>query len=262
MRRFFTLVWLEHRRNWRWSLPLMGTLLFWAWGIQQVTLHDPGGRFGLRAGLLMSAASIGAVVLCVMIGRIRSETRHGQYQILLMTPPSGYTHILARFSYAAGVACTYYMAIGMLFWWIIYRTGIHLNPRSLVDLIVALPLYSMLIAVFPLLAYTLVLMVFISAYRISGPGWIPGLVMLAGTPFVLQRLSDWNARVRWTLPGWPVFESLPENTFQQFAPDAALTSASADVAYSGLPIEPMLTMMAVTILMLVLAGRIWQEVEA
>jgi hypothetical protein len=262
LKRFFTLVWLEHRRNWLWSLPLMGSLLFWAWGIQQVTIRDSGGAFGLRAGLLMSAASIGAAVLCVMVGRIRSETRHGQYQVLLMTPPSGYTHILARFAYAFGVACAYYMAIGMLFWWIVHRAGIDLDPRSLIDLIVALPLYSMLVAVFPLLAYALLLMVFISAHRVSGPGWIPGLVMLSGTPFVLQRLADWNAWVSWTLPGWPVFESIPDNTFDQLAPDAVLTVASADVAYSGLPLEPVFTMLALTLLMLVLAGRIWREVEA
>ena len=103
MKKFSTLVWLEHRRNWLWSLPLMGSLVFWAWGIKQVTIMDVSERLAIRAGLLMGAAMIGTVILIMMIGRIRSETRNGQYQVLLMSPPSGYTHILARFTYAAGV---------------------------------------------------------------------------------------------------------------------------------------------------------------
>ena len=69
MKRFLTLIWLEHRRNWIWSLPLIWSLLFWAWGIKQVTVMDVGERLGIRAGLLMAAASIGTVVLCIMCDR-------------------------------------------------------------------------------------------------------------------------------------------------------------------------------------------------
>ncbi len=155
MKRFSTLIWLENRRNWIWSLPLMGSPLFWAWGIKQVTIMSVEERLGIRAGLLMAAATIGAVVLCMMIGRIRSETRKGQYQVLLMSPPSGYTHILARFTYAAGVAFAYYIAIGCMFWWIFELAGISFDARSLFELILAVPFYGMSVTTLPLLAYTL-----------------------------------------------------------------------------------------------------------
>jgi hypothetical protein len=265
MRRFFTLVWLEHQRNWMWSLPLMGSLLFWAWGIRQVTVADVGQRLGLRAGLLMAAAAIGTVVLCIMIGRIRSETRNGQYQVLLMSPPSGYTHILARFTYAAGTAFAYYVAIGFLFWWIFALAGLHFDARSLMDIVVALPFYGMSAVVLPLLAYTLLLMVFTSAYRVSGPGWIPGVAMVLAAPFFLQQLANATARILWTLPAWRILEHVPPGVFERFAPDEAamtMTDEAFLVEYAGVPVEPMLLMLGITIVLLLLAGRIWQEVEA
>jgi hypothetical protein len=267
MKKFFTLVWLEHRRNWLWSLPLMGSLLFWAWGIKQVRIMDVSQRLGIRAGLLMGAAMIGTVLLVMMIGRIRSETRNGQYQVLLMSPPSGYTHILARFTYAAGVGFAYFIAIGMMFWWIFELAGINFDTRSLFELILAMPLYGMSVMMLPILAYTLLLMVFVSAYRISGKGWVPGVAMLLGTPIAMQWLGQGIEKILWKLPSWNVFENVPAVVYERFAEadigfswDA--TMGAAEGAYAGFPIEPMLVMLALTAVLLVIAGRIWQEVEA
>ena len=263
MKRFSTLVWLEHRRNWLWSLPLMGSLLFWAWGIKQVLIMNVEERFWIRSGLLMAAATIGTVLLVMMIGRIRSETRNGQYQVLLMSPPSGYTHILARFSYAAGIGCAYFIAIGFLFWWILELAGIRLDARSLFDLILAMPLYGMSIMVLPILAYTLLLMVFISAYRLSGAGWIPGSVMLLGTPILMQYIGVWTSGWMYTLPGWHVFVNAPAAltaSFGELDPESAMEVGN--VLSQGLPLEPMLVMLAITAALLAIAGRIWQEVEA
>jgi hypothetical protein len=241
----------------------MGSLLFWAWGIKQVQVMDVGERLGIRAGLLMAAVSIGAIVLCMMIGRIRSETRNGQYQVLLMSPPSGYTHILARFTYAVGVAFAYYIALGFMFWWIFELAGISFDTRALFDLILVMPFYGMSITVLPILAYTMLLMVFVSAYRISGTGWIPGVVMLLGTPIALQWLSDWIVRITWTLPGWRVFANAPTALAERFGEcDPEVSMEIGEFLYSGLPVEPMLVMLAVTALLLLIAGRIWQEVEA
>ena len=263
MKRFSTLVWLEHRRNWLWSLPLMGSLVFWAWGIKQVLIMSVEERLGIRAGLLMGAATIGTVLLVMMIGRIRSETRNGQYQVLLMSPPSGYTHILARFTYAAGVGFAYFIAIGFMFWWILELAGVSLDPRSLFELILAIPLYGMSVMVLPILAYTLLLMVFISAYRISGKGWIPGTVMLLGTPIALDWIGSGIGRILYTLPGWQVFANAPAALAERFGEfDPEVSVEIGEVLYSGLPIEPMLVMLAITAALLAIAGRIWQEVEA
>lgn len=263
MKKFGTLVWLEHRRNWLWSLPLMGSLVFWAWGIKQVLIMNVEERLAIRAGLLMAAAMIGTVLLIMMIGRIRSETRRGQYQVLLMTPPSGYTHILARFTYAAGIALAYFIAIGAMFWWILELAGVSLDARSLVDLIVSVPFYGVCVMLLPILAYVLLLMVFVSAYRLTGAGWIPGTVMLLGTPFVMEWIGEWIGRSLYSLPGWRVLTHAPAALISKFGElDVESTVEINDALTMGLPMEPMLVMLTLTAIMLVVAGRIWQEVEA
>jgi hypothetical protein len=263
MKSFGTLLWLEHRRSWVWAVSLIGSLAFWAWGIKQVLVMDVGERFGIRAGLLGLAAMIGALVLCLMIGRIRAETRHGQYQVLLLTPPNGYVHVVARYLYVAGVAVAYFIAIGFLYWWIAALAGIHLDARSLLELTLALPFYGMSVTILPVLAWTLLLMVFVSAFRISGSGWIPGTVMILGTPFAARWLWDGIIRTSYSLPGWRLFANAPQALIQRFGEFEEEVSVQLNQAvYQGLPLEPMLIMLAVTAVLLLIAGRIWQEVEA
>jgi hypothetical protein len=263
MKGFKTLLWLEHRRSWIWAVALLGSLAFWAWGIKQVRVMDVGERLGIRAGLLGVACAIGAVVLCLMIGRIRAETRHGQYQVLLLTPPSGYAHVAARYLYAAGAAFAYFITIGFLYWWIMALAGIHLDPTTLVELILAAPFYGISVTVLPLLAWTLLLMVFISAFRISGPGWVPGTVMILGTPFAFRWLVDGIVRVAYSLPGWRLFANAPDALIARFGqPDPETTMQLNEIVYNGVPIEPLLIMLALTAVLLAVAGRIWQEVEA
>jgi hypothetical protein len=263
MKGFRTLLWLEHRRSWVWAVALLGSLAFWAWGIKQVLVMDVGERLGIRAGLLGTAAAIGAVVLCLMIGRIRAETRRGQYQVLLLTPPSGYAHVGARFLYAAGVALAYAVAIGFFCWWIMALAGIHLDARTLFELTLAAPFYAISVSVLPLLAWTLLLIVFVSAYRISGPGWIPGTVMILGTPFAVRWLGRGISSVLYSLPAWRLFANAPAAVFERFGqPDPETVMQFNEIVYRGAPLEPLLIMLALTAALLAIAGRIWQEVEA
>ena len=258
MKGFATLLWLEYRRSRVWAAALLGSLAFWAWGLEQVTYAMPEEQLGIRAGFLCAAAITGLVVLAFMIGRFRSETRQGQYQILLLTPPSGYVHILARFTFALAVGLVYAVAIAGLLWWAAAQAGLCLNSLDAAQLLLVCPLYGAGIAMAPLLAWTLLLMVFASAYRISGTAWIPGTVMVAATPFIVRFLGERLSEVLYTLPGWRLFAGL----------DAALAQieieGAGEAAHAGivLPQEPLWGMLALTAAMLVLAGRIWQEVEA
>jgi len=265
MKRFKTLLWLEHRRSWVWAVSLLGSLAFWAWGIQQVRATDfLGERLTICVWLLAIAAAIGVVVLCLMSGRIRSETRHGQYEALLLTPPSGYAHLGARYLYAAGVGFIYYVAIGLLCWWSFTLAGFHFDARTSVELVVAVPLYAMSVSVLPLLAWTLLLMVFVSAYRVSGPGWVPGTVMLAGTPFAFRWLARGMWSILYKLPGWRLLADMPAGVPEQTAGPFRWESVFQfdPTAYQGFPLEPPLILLGLSAALLVLAGRIWQEVEA
>ena len=254
MKRFKTLLWLEYRRSRVWAGALLGSLIFWWWGLLQVRLLDITETTGVRGGLLMVAASIGALVLCLMIGRIRSETRQGQYQVLLLSPPSGYMHILARFTFTSAIAAVYSIAIGVLFWWTLAQANIPLSGADISQLALGIPLYALAAILIPAMAWTLLLMVYISAYRVSGPGWIPGTVMILATPFLGEWLGRLFIRVSYSLPAWRLLADL----------ERALETTYGEIIFESpaiIPQEPLWIMLALSAGMLLLAGRIWQEVE-
>ena len=193
MKRFMTLLWLEYRRSWVWGAALIGSLAFWAWGLNQVNVRDIGEQLGIRAGLLGIAAALGGLVLCFMFGRIRSETRQGQYQILLLTPPAGYVHVAARYVFALAVAVLYFVGIGGLAWWIVGQTGLSLDARTVAQLVVVCPFYGIGAVLIPLLAWTLLLMIFVSAYRISNGQlhrYAPIVLILVASDFQLPCRSS------------------------------------------------------------------------
>ncbi len=260
MKRWKTLLWLELRRSGVWAIALLGSLAFWAWGLNQVRVTDVGEQLGIRAGLLAIAAAAGVLVLCIMIGRIRSETRNGQYQILLLTPPSGYAHVSARFAFALGIGIVYFMLIGGLFWWIGTRASLTFSAGDVAQLVVGLPLYGIGLVLVPALAWTLLLMIFISAYRISGTGWIPGTVMVVGTPFLYRWIAEWMVRASYTLPSWPLLGDLQRLIGRTIESEAGLDRVTVD-GVIAIPQEPLWIMIGLALLMLLAAGRIWQEVE-
>jgi len=255
---FRTLFWLEARRSGAWALALIGSLAFWAWGLYQA--YDT--TVGIRAILLTMAAVIGAIVLALMIGRLRGETRGGQFQVLLLTPQRGLTHIASRFAFALATASLYYIVLGGLAWWALAMAGGSVPASSAAQLVLALPLYGIATLVAPLLAWTLLLMVFIAAYRVSGTGWIPGTVMILGTPLALRWLISWIDRVCYSLPGWPILGGLQQvGAFVTGTSDGVGLRGTADgVVY--VPQEPLWIMLALTVVLLIVASRMWREVEA
>ena len=259
MRGFKTLLWLEYRRSRVWAAALLGSLAFWFWGLNQVTVSDFTERAGIRVAIVSVAAAVGLVVLCFMIGRIRGETRRGQYQMLLLTPPSGYVHILARVLFALGTGIVYYVILGGLLWWVAARAGIHPDAGSVLQLLLAGPFYGIGAVVLPFLSWTVLLMVFSSAFRLAGPSWVPGIVMVAGTPFLFRWISDGIVRLSYSLTAWSMFGGftrLIDRAEMEFETEVVITSQGALI-----PQEPLWIMLALSILMLAIAGRIWQEVE-
>lgn len=264
MTTFKTLVWLEYRRSRVWAAALIGSLALWAWGIHQVAPLEVGTQLLFRLSILAMAALIGGLILCLMIGRVRAETRHGQYQVLLLTPPSGYIHMLARFVFAVAVAIIYYMMVAGLCWWILAQAGVGLDAGNVIELLLAVPLYGIGVVITPALAWTLLLMIFISAYRISGGGWIPGTVMVLGTSFALRWYLRLVIDISYSLPSWRLLEDVSNQMTDIINQTAAHTEIiiASQLPQAGLPQEPLWGMLLVTVLLLALAGRIWQEVEA
>lgn len=262
MKGFKTLFWLELRRSGVWALALIGSLAFWAWGLYQARGVEGGDPAEVHAILLAMAAAIGAIILALMVGRLRGETRGGQYQLLLLTPPSCAAHIAARFTFALATGTAYYIILGGFAWWSLRMMGTSVDAGSAAQLVLAIPLYGTAMVIAPLLAWTLLLMVFISAYRISGTGWIPGVVMVLGTPFALRWLFEGIGRVAYSLPAWPLLGRLTSaSTFLSATGDGSPPKVVVDNVIQ-LPQEPVWIMLALTIVFLVVASRVWREVEA
>jgi hypothetical protein len=262
---FKTLLWLEFHRSGVWALALMGSVALWAWAIHEARGVEVGERAEVQGVLLVMAAVVGALVLALMIGRLRGETRGGQYQVLLLTPPSGFTHIAARFSFASGVAVAYYVALGGLACWAVGQAGAGLCGVDALGLVLGLPLYILAMGVVPLLAWTLLLMTFTSAYRVSGPGWIPGTVMVIGSALTGRWLIEGIARIAYSLPTWSLSIGLahPESGAVVVASGKRMREiVAASDGTLHLPQEPVWIGLALTVLLLVVAGQIWREVEA
>jgi len=260
---FKTLFWLEYRRSGAWAVALIGSLAFWAWALFQARAVDPVELSSVRTVLLVIAAAVGALVPALMIGRLRGETRGGQYQVLLLTPPSGAAHIAARYAFALGTAAVYFGILGGLAWWVVGMAGLTVDASTAAQLVLGLPLYVVGTTIAPILAWTVLLTVFVSAYRIAGPGWIPGTVMVVGTPFALRWLFEGIARAAYSLPGWPILGSLgvPEGAYMTASPDGHEPEIIVD-GIVHIPQEPLWIMLALTLVLLVIASRIWREVEA
>ena len=60
-----------------------------------------------------------------------------------------------------------------------------------------------------------------------------------------------------------MFGNAPAALIERFGDvDVEASLEMGEVLSKGFPVEPMLVMLAITAVMLLLAGRIWQEVEA
>ena len=162
----------------------------------------------------------------------------------------------------SAVAAVYSIAIGGLFWWTLAQAKIPLSVADISQLTLGFPLYALATILIPAMAWTLLLMVYISAYRVSGPSWIPGTVMILTTPFLGHWLGRLFVRVSYSLPGWHVLtdmqrvlDALGNSTTATFQAEGVVETAAI------IPQEPVWIMLVLSIGMLILAGRIWQEVE-
>jgi hypothetical protein len=87
--------------------------------------------------------------------------------------------------------------------------------------------------------------------------------MVVGTPFALRWLVEGIARAAYSLPGWPILGSLgiSEGAYMTASPDGHEPKMIVD-GIVHIPQEPLWIMLALTLVLLVIASRIWREVEA
>jgi len=244
-----TLLWLELRKHTGWLTVLGGILALSLVVVLRVRQEvagrpfgDQGGLFALQFVLLFLAALAGFLLLLIALGRAsRAETW------LLLSVPPGITHQLARFIFGATALLVFAGGLAGLLWWGSSAFGLEVGLIGMLGLALYLVILGLPLLALALLGRTLTL-----AYGLSRLGWLSGIATALGAFNLLGWLFELSARTIYSfLPVWP----LP-----------ALRLAGQDllgeVPVSGLPSEPLLYGLVLTALLIGLAGRVWDEVEA
>lgn len=244
-----TLLWLELRKQTGWLMVLGGILvlsLVVVFRVRQEAIGQPldkvGELFAAQFALFVLAAFAGFLLLLAALGLAgRAESW------LLLSVPSGLTHQLARFLFAGVVLWIFAEALAGLFWWGAGGFGLEVSLLGTLGL----ALYGVILGL-PLLALALLGQTLTLAYGLSRLGWLSGIATVLGVFALLGWLFELSARTVYSfLPVWP----FPALRFQG-------VDLLAEVPVTGLPSEPLLYALVITALVIVLAGRIWDEVEA
>ncbi|WP_276953761.1 hypothetical protein [Allomeiothermus silvanus] len=244
-----TLLWLELRKQTGWLMVLGGILALSVVVVIRVrqeaggrSLNELGELFAVQFGLFALAAFAGFLLLLIALGRAgRAESW------LLLSVPPGVTHQLARFFFAGAVLLVFAEVLAGLFWWGARGFGLEVGLLGTLGL----ALYLVILCL-PLLALALLGQNLTLAYGLSRLGWLSGIATVLGVFALLGWLFELSARTVYSfLPVWP----FPALRFQG-------VDLLAEVPVTGLPSEPLLYALVITALVIVLAGRIWDEVEA
>lgn len=244
-----TLLWLELRKHTGWLMVLGGILALSLVVVLRVRqeaagrpFNDQGELFAVQFGLLFLAALMGFLLLLIALGRAaRAEIW------LLVSVPPGITHQLARFIFGATVLLVFAGVLAGLLWWGSRGFGLEVSLLGMLGL----ALYLVILGL-PLLALALLGQNLTLAYGLSRLGWLSGIATALGVFALSGWLFELSARTIYSfLPVWP-FPAL------RFAGQDLLRA----VPVSGLPSEPLLYALVLTALVIGLAGRVWDEVEA
>lgn len=244
-----TLLWLELRKHTGWLMVLGGLLALSLVVVVRVrqeaggrSLDELGELFAVQFGLFSLAAFAGFLLLLIALGRAsRAETW------LLVSLPPGLTHQLARFLFGGAVLLVFAEVLAGLFWWGARGFGLEVSLMGMLGF----ALYLVILCL-PLLALALLGQNLTLAYGLSRLGWLSGIATVLGSFALLGWLFELSARTVYSfLPVWP-FPAL------RFAGRDLLQ----EVPVTGFPSEPLLYALVLTALVIVLAGRVWDEVEA
>jgi hypothetical protein len=138
-------------------------------------------------------------------------------------------------------------ALAGLSWWGTRGFGLEVSLLGALGL----ALYGVILGL-PLLALALLGQTLTWAYGLSRLGWLSGIATVLGVFALLGWLFELSARTVYSfLPVWP----FPALRFQG-------VDLLAEVPVTGLPSEPLLYALVIAALGIVLAGRVWDEVEA
>ena len=260
MRGFRTLLWKEYRGSRGWAIGLVGSLGLWTWVVTMIRGEGIEDRLAMRSLIITVAFVVGVIVLSFMVGRLHGEIKRDEHHVLLLSPNPGYLHILSRLVFALFVGLIYSIGLGILVWWAFSHAGAQLDAISIVQLVVAFPAFGVVTLLMPTLAWVLLFVLFVSAYRLSRLGGVAAIVIFVGTPTSL--IYKGIIALDHNLPVWSVAPGITSflkrlATIPSQGEESAFGMALPGVVHYG----DIVGMFLLTGLMLFLAARLWEEME-
>lgn len=260
MNGFRTLLWKEYRSSRGWAIGLVGSLGLWMWIVNMISNKGIEDRLAVRSLIITVAFVVGVIVLSFMVGRLHGEIKRGEHRALLLSPIPRYLHILARLVFALAVGLIYSIGLGILVWWAFSHAGAHLDAISIMQLVAAFPAFGVVTLLMPTLAWVLLLVLFVSAYRLSRLSMVAVIMIFVGTPTSLIYRGiialDHHLPVWSVAPGITSFLERLAGTPSQ-GEESAWTMALPGVVHYG----DIVGMFLLTGLILFLAARLWEEME-
>ncbi len=254
MNAFTTLMWLEFRKYNGWLLGLVAILAGCAWLFSQILRNLPTNQFEGTGAVL-------GIGLTTLIGLINAfaffygaeagrDYRNGRWTLLLGSPLPGWLQVSVRVLFAFLVVTG--LTIGMIT--LIYQMAI--KPAGVVvPLGFFLSLWTYVLGGLPIIAFSLFLSMFTTAYLPRKTQVIAGFVGVLGSTYLVGLLVRLLEPIGYRLPAWqvplPNFSMLPADTRNELT-----------INNQGLPTEVFIALLVVSALLFYLTSRMWHEVEA
>lgn len=240
------------------GLLLVG-LLWAAWMVRTLLAGEALTAVAINLGFLFALAPVGLFVPIVLARTLSGEAA-GPLAFLLESPRGGLAHVSARFGVAFTALALYYGLLVGVTAWVAASAGIRYDAW--------LPwgawAYALAAWVAPVVALGLVYGLVVAAYRPGRGGQIVAVAAVFGVFKLWAWLND-QALARLTfLPKIPIPHlTVPREAASKLglAPgEIDLQSALANL-FEGVPAAPAVVGLLLTVLLVWVAVRLWEEVE-
>ncbi len=238
---------------------LLVALLWAAWMARLVLTGEPLTTLAVNVGFLFALAPVGLLVPIVLARALSGEAT-GPLAFLLTSPRRGLAHVSARFGVALATLAVYYGVLVAVSAWVAQRSGIVYDAW----LPLATWAYGLAAWIAPVVILGIVYGLVVAAYRPGRGGQIVAVAAVFGVFKAWSWLGDQAMGRLDFLPKLPLPKVIVP---REVAPFLGMAPADLDLQkalqplFDGVPTAPVFVGLLVTLALLAVAVRLWEEAE-